>query len=111
MSGVEAWDFFEIKPYANNEIGIGFRLPSDALTIQRSVIRTGVAVPNHAHPYDQVVVVFDGQMTIASDSKLFPLSKGGLLRIPAGTVHSATFQPGCDFMELGLGVDGNDALG
>jgi hypothetical protein len=34
-----------------------------------------------------------------------PLSKGVLLRILAGIAHSGVFKAGCDFMELGLGVD------
>jgi len=105
MSGIEAWNFDEIQPLVNNEFGIGYHLPSDALTIRRSVMRADIAVPDHSHPYDVLVIVHDGELTITSEGKLFPLSKGMLLRIAAGTVHSATFKAGCDVMELGLGVE------
>jgi quercetin dioxygenase-like cupin family protein len=109
VSGIETWDFDEIRPRVNNEFGLGYVLPSQALTVRRSVMRSEVAVPDHVHPYDQVVIVFDGEVTIASEGNVFPLSKGMLLRIAAGTVHSAVFNAGCDVMELGLGVDRDPA--
>lgn len=104
-SGIECWNVYEIQPRVNNDVTISYQLPSEAVTIRRSVMKLDVLVPEHAHPYDQVVVVFGGELTIKSDGESFPLSQGMLLRIPAGTVHSADLKAGCDYMELGSGVE------
>jgi quercetin dioxygenase-like cupin family protein len=101
---VESWDFDKIAPFMDNEICIGFQLPSKTTTITRTVMRSEYIAPDHAHPYDQVVIVNEGDMSITCNGRLFPLSKGMVLRIPAGAVHGATVKPGCDFTEVGFGV-------
>jgi quercetin dioxygenase-like cupin family protein len=109
MRKVESWNFDEIAPYADNVMGIAFRLPSEAATIIRTLMRSDAHVTEHTHSHDRFLIVFGGEMELVSDGTRYPLSKGMVLRIPAGTLHAADFRAGCDFMEIGCGVEPLDA--
>lgn len=105
MSGIESWNLDDITPCTDNELCLAIQLPSERLTIRRTLARADSYAPEHSHPYDQVVTVYGGEMAITCDGREHPLAKGMVLHIAAGTVHSAIFRAGCEYMELGLGVD------
>ena len=62
---------------------------SGAMTFAWWRIEDGAAVPEHAHPHEQVVNVLEGELSLTVDGAERVLHAGDVLVIPGGTSHSA----------------------
>jgi len=64
-------------------------LHGERMSLALFTIAQGAAVPEHAHPHEQIGTVLAGEMelSIAGETRVVP--PGGAYRIPSHTVHSA----------------------
>lgn len=74
------------KPAAGVEVRI---IHGERMTVGFFTIAQGSAVPEHAHPHEQIGTVLEGlmELTIAGEKHL--VSAGGAYRIPPDAAHSA----------------------
>ena len=62
---------------------------SDGMTFAWWRIDDGAAVPEHAHPHEQVVNVLEGALSLTVAGEEHVLRPGDVVVIPGGTKHSA----------------------
>jgi quercetin dioxygenase-like cupin family protein len=62
---------------------------SDGMTFAWWRIDEGAAVPEHAHPHEQVVNVLEGELSLTVDGAEHVLHAGDVVAIPGGVRHSA----------------------
>ncbi len=62
---------------------------SDAMTFVWWRIEDGAAVPEHAHPHEQVVNMLEGTLALTVDGEEHVLHAGDVFAIPGGVRHSA----------------------
>lgn len=60
----------------------------------------GAAAPGHSHPGEEIIYVLEGAFEYIVAGKPVKLERGGVLFIPAGTVHSASNIGEGDAVEL-----------
>lgn len=48
----------------------------------------GSGPPPHAHPWEEIHVVLEGELEVTVDGESHVLTKGNVAHVPAGTVHS-----------------------
>ena len=74
-------------------------------TIQTRVDFTpGAAFPRHTHPGEEIIYVIEGSIEYEVDGKPVTVKAGGVLFIPAGTVHAAKNVGTTNAAELGTYV-------
>ena len=56
--------------------------------------RNGGISAEHIHPYDEYLVVVEGQYTVIIGKKQIPIGVGGEYLIPKGTLHGGESLPG-----------------
>ncbi|MCU0559202.1 MAG: cupin domain-containing protein [Desulfobacterales bacterium] len=86
MAYYEIGEIAPRKPAAGVEVRI---VHGERLTVGFFTIAPGAAVPEHAHPHEQIGTVLTGRMelTIAGDKRL--VSAGAAYQIPPDATHSA----------------------
>jgi len=62
---------------------------SGAMTFAYWRIDDGAAVPEHAHPHEQVVNVLEGELALTVDGVEHVLHAGDVVAIPGGVRHAA----------------------
>lgn len=55
----------------------------------RVELAPGVAFPDHSHPGEEIIYVLEGSFEYRVEGRPVTVEAGGVLFIPAGTVHSA----------------------
>lgn len=73
------------------EVFPGFRgqfIHTDAVTLAYWIIDAGSPLPEHSHPHEQVVNMFDGELELTVDGVTRTLRGGDVLAIPGGARHS-----------------------
>ena len=74
-------------------------------TIQTRVdFAPGAAFPRHTHPGEEIIYVIEGSIEYEVDGKPVTVKAGGVLFIPAGTVHAAKNVGTANAAELGTYV-------
>ena len=74
-------------------------------TIQTRVdFAPGAAFPRHTHPGEEIIYVIEGSIEYEVDGKPVTVKAGGVLFIPAGTVHAAKNVGTTNAAELGTYV-------
>jgi quercetin dioxygenase-like cupin family protein len=103
----EAWTWNELPAEQSvNGMVRWAKIPApDALTIGRVAIQPNFDSGDHAHGYDQWVIVLRGQATMTCGDEKFDLRPGSIMRIPAGSMHRMQCDEGYDGIEFGLGVE------
>ena len=74
-----------------HEVFPGFRgqfVHTDAVTLAYWTIAAGSLLPEHSHPHEQVVNMFDGELELTVDGVTHRLRGGDVLAIPGGARHS-----------------------
>jgi quercetin dioxygenase-like cupin family protein len=62
---------------------------SDGMTFAWWRIEPGAAVPEHAHPHEQVVNVLEGALSLTVAGEEHVLGPGDVVAIPGGVRHAA----------------------
>jgi len=52
-------------------------------------IKSGMPVPEHSHPHEQIVSVLEGELELTVDGVPHRLTKGKVFVLPGGMPHSA----------------------
>ena len=55
----------------------------------RVALAPGVAFPDHSHPGEEIIYVLEGTFEYRVEGQPVTVEAGGVLFIPAGTIHSA----------------------
>ena len=63
-------------------------------------IEAGAALPEHAHPNEQVSVVVAGEFEMTLDGERLQLEKGKVAVIPANVKHSGRALTDCEIMDV-----------
>ncbi|MGQ0660454.1 cupin domain-containing protein [Sphingosinicella sp.] len=66
----------------------------------RVALAPGVVFPDHRHPGEEIINVLEGTFEYRVDGRPVTVAAGGVLFIPAGTVHSARNAGSGDAVEL-----------
>jgi quercetin dioxygenase-like cupin family protein len=64
----------------------------------------GAAFPRHRHPGEEIIYVIEGSIEYEVEGKPVTVKAGGVLFIPAGTVHAAKNTGSVNAAELGTYV-------
>ena len=73
------------------EVFPGFRgqfVHTDATTLVYWTIAAGATLPEHTHPHEQIVNMFDGELELTVGGLTRTLRAGDVLAIPGGVPHS-----------------------
>ena len=62
---------------------------SGAITFAWWTVDEGAAVPEHAHPHEQVVNMLEGELSLTVDGTEHVLHAGDIVVIPGGVRHAA----------------------
>ena len=66
----------------------------EAVMLCEFSFESGVEIPNHAHPHEQVGYVVSGRVRMTVGDQQFELGPGDSYRAPSGVPHSAlTLEP------------------
>ena len=85
------------------ELAPGFHarlVHTDRLTIARVDIVAGSALPEHAHPHEQVTTLLDGDFELTVAGEAHRLRPGQVVVIPGGVRHSARAFTACRVMDV-----------
>ena len=70
--------------------GVSIRATAgDALMLSLVTFEPGTAVPDHAHPHEQMGIMISGQLEFTIGGMTETLTTGDIWRIPGGVAHSA----------------------
>lgn len=61
---------------------------TDGMTFAYWTVDAGAVLPEHSHPHEQVVNMFEGELEITMGGETHRLRAGDLLAIPGGVPHS-----------------------
>jgi quercetin dioxygenase-like cupin family protein/GNAT superfamily N-acetyltransferase len=73
---------------------------SASMTFAWWTIDAGAAVPEHAHPHEQVVNVLDGELALTVDGTEHRLFPGDVVAIPGGVRHAARALAPCRVLDV-----------
>jgi quercetin dioxygenase-like cupin family protein len=85
--------FFPVRdlPLKKLAAGVDLRiLHGESLTVGFFTIAQGAAVPEHAHPHEQVGTVLAGEMELDIAGEKKAVGPGHAYHIPSGALHSGT---------------------
>lgn len=60
----------------------------ERMTVAFFTIASGSAVPEHAHPHEQIGTVLKGEMQLSIADEKHIVTTGGVYHVPSGAVHS-----------------------
>ncbi|MFH1501473.1 MAG: cupin domain-containing protein [Candidatus Eisenbacteria bacterium] len=83
--------FLSIDGLRESEPVPGFRLRfvhSGSMTIAFWDIEAGAAMPEHAHPHEQVAIMIEGEFELVVGGEPRVVRPGDVAVIPSGTPHS-----------------------
>ncbi|MDW8424334.1 MAG: cupin domain-containing protein [Meiothermus sp.] len=67
----------------------------EKLMLLRAEGKAGVALPAHAHPHEQITLVFSGRMRLRVGEEWLELGPGDIAHVPSGVEHEAFFIEDC----------------
>ncbi|RDI94978.1 cupin domain-containing protein [Meiothermus sp. QL-1] len=89
-----------MKPrFAHSAALPGFETPAaflrpfagEALMLVRAEAKAGSALPAHAHPHEQITLVFSGRMRLRLGTEWLELGPGDIAYVPPNLEHEALF--------------------
>ena len=63
-------------------------------------ISAGAVLPEHAHPHEQVIHVFEGSLEVTVDGTTTVLTAGMVGVVPPGSVHSGRAVTDCHVLDV-----------
>ena len=94
--------FVDLSTLSEKEVVSGFHgkfVHSENMTTSFWRIEAGAALPEHAHPNEQVSVVVAGKFEMTLDGETRQLEKGKVAVIPANVKHSGRALTDCEIMD------------
>ncbi len=79
---------------------VGRFLHSDTMTFALWEISAGAVLPDHAHPHEQVVHLYEGEFEMTVDGKTSVAKSGAVLAIPGNARHSGRAITDCRVMDV-----------
>ncbi len=79
---------------------VGRFLHSDTMTFALWEISAGAILPDHAHPHEQVVHLYEGEFEMTVDGKTSVAKSGSVLAIPGHARHSGRAITDCRVMDV-----------
>jgi quercetin dioxygenase-like cupin family protein len=74
---------------------------AEQLLLSRVSLAAGSAVPAHAHPHEQAIVVLQGALDLAIDGERHTLRAGDMFLIPGNVEHAVTVgAEGCEVVDV-----------
>ena len=95
--------FVDLSTLEEKEVVSGFHgkfVHSENMTTTFWRIEAGAALPEHAHPNEQVSVVVAGKFEMTLDGETLQLEKGKVAVIPANVKHSGRALTDCEIMDV-----------
>ncbi len=95
--------FVDLSTLSEKEVVSGFHgkfVHSENMTTSFWRIEAGAALPEHAHPNEQVSVVVAGEFEMTLDGERLQLEKGKVAVIPANVKHSGRALTDCEIMDV-----------
>ncbi len=95
--------FVELSAIDEKEVVPGFYgkfAHSENMTASFWRIEAGAALPEHAHPHEQISVVVSGQFEMVLDGEKRLLEKGKIALIPGNVKHSGRAISDCEIMDV-----------
>jgi len=84
----EEIQYIELMPGVKSRILTG--MLGEKMMMVLTTIEPGATVPSHAHPHEQIGMVFSGKASFRIDDEEREVSKGDFFSIPANVDHEAT---------------------
>ena len=104
MKRAEIWNLADLPVSMSTDTVKAKRIPTDdQVTIHYGVAAAGASFGDHAHEHDQWILVTRGAGRMICDGEVLEMRVGSVLRIRAGTVHSAIYDEEFEALEFGLG--------
>jgi quercetin dioxygenase-like cupin family protein len=75
-------------------------LHTDTMTLAYWNIDAGAVLPEHSHPHEQVVNMFEGELEMVVDGTKHLMRAGDVLAIPGGSVHSGRSLTTCRVLDV-----------
>lgn len=95
--------FMTLDAITAREIVPGFHgkfVHSDQMTVAHFRIEAGAALPEHAHPHEQVTNVIEGQLELTVGGETQVLSAGHVAVIPGHVSHSGRALTACYVIDV-----------
>ncbi len=95
--------FVDLSTLSEKEVVSGFHgkfVHSENMTTTFWRIEAGAALPEHAHPNEQVSVVVAGKFEMTLDGETLQLEKGKVALIPSNVKHSGRALTDCEIMDV-----------
>jgi quercetin dioxygenase-like cupin family protein len=79
---------------------VGRFLHSDTMTFALWEIAAGALLPEHSHPHEQVVHLFEGEFEMTVEGRTMRLSPGMVFAIPSNARHLGRALADCRIMDV-----------
>lgn len=95
--------FVDLKDITEKEIIDGYHakfVHSDSMTIANWRVEKGKAIPEHAHPHEQIACVIEGEFELCVNGETKQLKPGEFALIPSNIKHSGRAITDCKLMDI-----------
>lgn len=95
--------FVDLSTLDEREVVDGFHgkfVHSENMTTSFWRIEAGAALPEHAHPHEQVSVVLEGKFEMTLDGEKRQLERGQVAVIPSNVKHSGVALTDCMILDV-----------
>jgi quercetin dioxygenase-like cupin family protein len=95
--------FIELSDINEREMVPGFRtrfVHTDRMTCSYWTITAGAALPEHAHPHEQVTNVIRGRFEMTLEGETRTIEPGSVVVIPSGVKHRGRALTDCYILDV-----------
>jgi quercetin dioxygenase-like cupin family protein len=95
--------FVELSDIPEREMVPGFRarfVHADRMTCSYWTITAGAALPEHAHPHEQVTNIIRGRFEMTLDGETRMIEAGSVVVIPSGAKHRGRALTDCFILDV-----------
>ena len=73
---------------------------SENMTLAEWHFESGINLPEHSHPHEQITKIISGEFELKIDNDVFKLTTGSVAVIPSGSIHSAKSISDCHVFDV-----------